>query len=263
MAQNPLFDLAGKVALITGSSRGIGRSIAEEYARAGAKVVISSRKQDACDVVTAAINAEMGEGTAISVPCNIGRKEDLERLVQAVMAQWGRIDILVANAAINPVYGPLATVTDDAWDKIMGTNLRSTWQLCNMVLPQMAERKDGSVIVLSSIAGLRGNPVIGAYGVSKAAEAALVRNLAVEYGRANVRVNAIAPGIIETDFAKALTDNPDIAKAVMRRAPLGRFGKPVEIAGVALMLASAAGRFMTGQLLVVDGGATVGDPTMA
>lgn len=257
---HPLFDLTGKVALVTGSSRGIGKSIAQEYAKVGAKVVISSRKQDACDAVRDEIVAAGGE--AISVPCNIGRKEDLERLVAATMAQWGRIDVLVANAAINPVYGPLSTVTDEAWDKIMGTNLRSTWQLCNMVMPQMAERGEGSVIVLSSIAGLRGNPVIGAYGVSKAAEAALVRNLAVEYGPRNVRVNAIAPGIIETDFAKALTDSPDIAKAVQKRAPLGRFGKPVEIAGVALMLGCDAGRFVTGQLIVADGGATIADPTV-
>lgn len=259
---HPLFDLSGKVALITGSSRGIGRAIAEEYARAGAKVVISSRKLDACEAVRDAINAEHGAGTAIAVACNIGRKEDMQRLVDETLAAFGKIDVLVANAAINPVYGPLSTVTDEAWDKIMGTNLRSTWQLCTMVIPGMAERKDGSVIVLSSIAGLRGNPVIGAYGVSKAAEAALVRNLAVEYGRDNVRVNAIAPGIVETDFAKALTDNPDIAKAVMRRAPLGRFGKPVEIAGVALMLAAPAGAFMTGQLIVADGGATIADPTI-
>lgn len=260
MTLHPLFDLTGKVALITGSSRGIGKSIAQEYARAGAKVVISSRKIDACLTVRDEIIAAGGE--AIAVPCNIGRKEDLQALVDATIAEWGRIDILVANAAINPVYGPLASVSDDAWDKIMGSNLRSTWQLCNMVIPAMAERKDGTVIILSSIAGLRGNPVIGAYGVSKAAEAALVRNLAVEYGRANIRVNAIAPGIIETDFAKALTDNPDIAKAVMRRAPLGRFGKPEEIAGVALMLAAPAGNFMTGQVLVADGGATIADPTI-
>ncbi|KPF82849.1 short-chain dehydrogenase [alpha proteobacterium AAP38] len=260
MTVHPLFDLSGKVALITGSSRGIGKSIAQEYARAGAKVVISSRKIDACNLVRDEIIA--GGGEAISVACNIGRKEDLQALVDATLAQWGRIDILVANAAINPVYGPLASVSDDAWDKIMGSNLRSTWQLCNMVIPGMAERKDGSVIILSSIAGLRGNPVIGAYGVSKAAEAALVRNLAVEHGRANIRVNGIAPGIVETDFAKALTDNPDIAKAVMRRAPLGRFGKPEEIAGVALMLAAPAGAFVTGQLLVADGGATIADPTI-
>lgn len=257
---HPLFDLSGKVALITGSSRGIGRSIAEEFARAGAKVVISSRKLDACVAVCDAIIADGGE--AIAVPCNIGRKEELQNLVDTTIAQWGRIDILVANAAINPAYGPLGSLSDDAWDKIMGSNLRSTWWLCNMVLPAMAERRDGSVIVLSSIAGLRGNPVIGAYGVSKAAEAALVRNLAVEFGPSNIRVNAIAPGIVETDFAKALTDNPDIARAVRKRAPLGRFGKPQEIAGVALMLAGPAGAFVTGQLIVADGGATIADPTV-
>lgn len=260
MTTHPLFDLSGKVALITGSSRGIGKSIAQQFARAGAKVVISSRKIDTCNLVRDEIIAAGGE--AISVACNIGRKEDLQALVDTTITQWGRIDILVANAAINPVYGPLASVSDDAWDKIMGSNLRSTWQLCNMVIPGMAERKDGSVVILSSIAGLRGNPVIGAYGVSKAAEAALVRNLAVEHGHANIRVNGIAPGIVETDFAKALTDNPDIAKAVMRRAPLGRFGKPEEIAGVALMLAGPAGAFVTGQLLVADGGATIADPTI-
>lgn len=260
MAMHPLFDLAGKVALITGSTRGIGKSIAQEFARAGAKVVISSRKMDACLAVRDEIIAAGGQ--AIAVPCNIGRKEDLQALVDATIAEWGQIDILVANAAINPVYGPLASVSDEAWDKIMGSNLRSTWQLCNMVIPAMAVRKEGSVIMLSSVAGLRGNPVIGAYGVSKAAEVALVRNLAVEYGPANIRINAIAPGIIETDFAKALTDNPDIAKAVMRRAPLGRFGQPHEIAGVALMLAAPAGAFITGQLLVADGGATISDPTV-
>lgn len=260
MATHPLFDLSGKVALITGSSRGIGKSMAEEFARAGAKVVISSRKIDACITVRDEINAAGGD--AIAVACNIGRKEDLQTLVDATVAQWGRIDILVANAAINPVYGPLGDVSDDAWDKIMGSNLRSTWWLCNMVMPGMGERRDGSVIVLSSIAGMRGNPVIGAYGVSKAAEVALVRNLAVEYGGRNVRINAIAPGIIETDFAKALTDNPSIAKAVMKRAPLGRFGQPKEIAGVALMLAAPAGAFVTGQLLVADGGATISDPTV-
>ncbi|MFV3128785.1 SDR family NAD(P)-dependent oxidoreductase [Niveispirillum sp. KHB5.9] len=260
MTTHPLFDLSGKVALITGSSRGIGRSIAHEYARAGAKVVISSRKIDACLTVRDEIIAAGGQ--AIAVACNIGRKEELQALVDATVAEWGRIDILVANAAINPVYGPLSSVSEEAWDKIMGTNLRSTWQLCNMVVPGMTKRKDGVIIILSSIAGLRGNPVIGAYGVSKAAEAALVRNLAVEHGRANIRVNGIAPGIVETDFAKALTDNPDIAKAVMRRAPLGRFGKPEEIAGVAMMLAAPAGAFVTGQLLVADGGATIADPTI-
>ncbi len=258
MAVHPLVDLTGKVALITGSSRGIGKSIAEEYARAGAKVVISSRKQDACDAVKAEIEAAGGE--AIAVACNVGRKEELQALVDATMAKWGRIDVLVANAAINPVYGPMASVSDDAWDKIMGTNLRSTWWLCNMVLPQMAERKDGAVILLSSITAIRGNGVIGAYGISKAAEAQLTRNLAVEWGPSNIRVNAIAPGLIKTDFAKALWEQPKLIQALENRTPLKRIGDPVDIAGVALFLAGAGGRFVTGQVLVADGGATISDP---
>ena len=258
MAVHPLVDLTGKVALITGSSRGIGKSIAEEYARAGAKVVISSRKQDACDAVKAEIEAAGGE--AIAVACNVGRKEELQVLVDATMAKWGRIDVLVANAAINPVYGPMASVSDDAWDKIMGTNLRSTWWLCNMVLPQMAERKDGAVVLLSSITAIRGNGVIGAYGISKAAEAQLTRNLAVEWGPSNIRVNAIAPGLIKTDFAKALWEQPKLIQALENRTPLKRIGDPVDIAGVALFLAGAGGRFVTGQVLVADGGATISDP---
>lgn len=254
------FSLAGRTALITGSSRGIGRAIAELFAEAGARVVISSRKEDACNAVRDGINARFGADRAVTIPANIGRKEDLQRLSDSTVAAFGQIDILIANAAINPVYGPLETCPDEAWDKIMGTNLRSTWQLCNMVLPAMRARRQGSVVVISSIAALRGNGALGAYGISKAGEAALVRNLAVEYGPHNVRVNAIAPGIIATDFAQALTDNPSIAKSVSERAPLRRFGAPVEIATLALFLASEAGSFVTGQLMVADGGATIGDP---
>jgi len=258
MAQHPLVDMTGKVALITGSSRGIGKSIAEEFARAGAKVVISSRKLDACEAVRDEIVAAGGE--AIAVAANVGRKEDLQALVDATLDKWGRIDSLVANAAINPVYGPLGNVGDEAWDKIMGTNLRSTWWLANMVIPQMAERKDGTVILLSSITAIRGNGVIGAYGISKAAEAQLARNLAVEWGPSNVRVNAIAPGLIKTDFAKALWEQPQLIRSLEKRTPLARIGDPVDIAGVALFLASPMGRFMTGQVIVADGGATVSDP---
>jgi NAD(P)-dependent dehydrogenase (short-subunit alcohol dehydrogenase family) len=256
-----LFALTGKTALITGSSRGIGRAIAELFAEAGARVVISSRKLDVCEAVRDAINGQHGAGRAIALACNIGRKEELQRLVDETKSALGHIDILVANAAINPVYGPLLNCSDEAWDKIMGTNLRSTWQLCNMVMPAMAARNDGAVVVVSSIAALKGNSVLGAYGVSKAGEAALVRNLAVEYGPSNVRVNAIAPGIVATDFAKALWENPTIAKSMQDRAPLRRFGKPQDIAGVALLLASEAGSFITGQLYVADGGATIADPS--
>ncbi|MCC5808857.1 MAG: SDR family oxidoreductase [Ectothiorhodospiraceae bacterium] len=250
-----MFDLKGKVAVITGSSRGIGRSIAEVYARHGAKVVISSRKPEPCQEVAEAIKAEGGE--ALAIPCHIGRKEELQALVDKTMEAWGRIDILVCNAATNPVYGSMAEITEDAFDKIMDTNVKSTWLLCNMVLPQMAERKDGSVILLSSIAGLRGSLTIGTYGMSKAAEAGLARNLALEWGPSNIRVNAIAPGLVKTDFAKALWEDKDRLQRVESRTPLRRIGEPEDIAGVALFLGSKAGAYVTGQTIVADGGEMV------
>ncbi|WP_417791273.1 SDR family NAD(P)-dependent oxidoreductase [Stutzerimonas xanthomarina] len=251
---NPLFDLSGKVALITGSSRGIGRSIAEEMARCGARVVISSRKADACEAVAAELKAEGHE--AIAVPCHVGRKEDLQRLVDTTLRTWGRIDVLVCNAATNPVYGPTSELTDDAWDKIMDTNVKGTFWLSNMVLPQMAERGEGAVIMLSSIAGLRGNTVIGTYGVSKAAEAALARNLAAEWGPKGIRVNAIAPGLVRTDFAKALLDDPERVRRAAEKTPLRRIGEPVDIAGLAVFLAAPASAYITGQVIVADGGET-------
>ncbi len=250
-----MFDLKGKVALITGSSRGIGRSIAEVYARHGAKVVISSRKPEPCNEVAEAIRADGGE--AIAVPCHIGRKDDLQALVDKTLETWGRIDILVCNAATNPVYGPMSEISEEAFDKIMATNVKSTWQLCNMVVPQMAERKDGSVILLSSIAGLRGSLTIGTYGMSKAAEAGLARNLALEWGPSNIRVNAIAPGLVKTDFAKALWEDPQRLERVESRTPLRRIGEPEDIAGVALFLGSRAGAYVTGQTIVADGGEMV------
>ncbi len=250
-----MFDLKGKVAVITGSSRGIGRSIAEVYARHGARVVISSRKPEPCQEVAEAIKAEGGE--ALAIPCHIGRKEELQALVDQTMQAWGRIDILVCNAATNPVYGSMAEITEDAFDKIMDTNVKSTWLLCNMVLPQMAERKDGSVILLSSIAGLRGSLTIGTYGMSKAAEAGLARNLALEWGPSNIRVNAIAPGLVKTDFAKALWEDKERLQRVESRTPLRRIGEPEDIAGVALFLGSKAGAYVTGQTIVADGGEMV------
>jgi NAD(P)-dependent dehydrogenase (short-subunit alcohol dehydrogenase family) len=251
-----LFDIAGKVALITGSSRGIGRAIAERMAEAGAKVVISSRKADACAEVAAAINAR--GGTAIAHAASISDKTALQGLVDRTIAEWGQIDILVCNAAINPYYGPLLEITDEAFDKIMASNVRSNLWLCQMVIPGMAQRRDGSVIVISSIAGLKGNTKLGAYGISKAADFALVRNLAVEWGPSNVRVNAIAPSIIRTDFARALWENPEIYGAAVKSYPLRRIGEPDEVAGPAMFLASKAGAFVTGHVLTVDGGVTIG-----
>ncbi len=250
-----MFDLKGKVALVTGSTRGIGRAIAEHYAQAGAKVVISSRKEEACERVAGELKAAGHE--VLAVPCNVGRKDELQRLVDRTLEVWGGIDILVCNAATNPVYGPMSELTDEAWDKIMNTNVRSTFQLCNMVLPQMAQRGGGSVILLSSIAALRGNTVIGAYGVSKAAEAGLTRNLAAEWGPKNIRVNAIAPGLINTDFAKALVEDPVRRQRAEQATPLRRIGEPKDIAGVALFLASEASAYVTGHLLVADGGETI------
>jgi NAD(P)-dependent dehydrogenase (short-subunit alcohol dehydrogenase family) len=251
-----LFDIAGKVALITGSSRGIGRAIAERMAEAGARVVISSRKADACAEVAAAINAR--GGTAIAHAASISDKTALQSLVDRTIAEWGQIDILVCNAAINPYYGPLLNITDEAFDKIMASNVRSNLWLCQMVIPQMAQRRDGSVIVISSIAGLKGSTKLGAYGISKAADFALVRNLAVEWGPSNVRVNAIAPSIIRTDFARALWENPEIYGHAVKSYPLRRIGEPDEVAGPAMFLASKAGAFVTGHVLTVDGGVTIG-----
>jgi len=252
-----LFDLTGKVAIVTGSSRGIGRAIAERLAEHGAKVVVSSRKQDACDAVVAGIDAARGAGTALAVAANISRKDDLAALVARTNDAFGRIDILVCNAASNPYYGPMAGIADEQFRKILDNNVIANHWLITMTAPQMVERRDGAIVIVSSIGGLRGSSVIGAYCISKAADLQLARNLAVEYGPHNVRINCIAPGLIKTDFAKALWDNPDTLREATRTTPLRRIGAPDEIAGAAVFLASPAGSFMTGQVIVVDGGATI------
>ena len=252
-----LFNLQGQVAVVTGSSRGIGRAIAERLAEHGAKVVISSRKQDACDAVAAAINAQHGAGTALAMAANISSKQALQALIDHTLATHGRIDTLVCNAASNPYYGPMAGIADEQFRKILDNNIIANHWLVTMVAPQMVARRDGSIIIVSSIGGLRGTPVIGAYGISKAADMQLARNLAVEFGPHNVRVNCIAPGLIRTDFAKALWDNPDALAARNASTPLRRIGEPDEIAGAAVFLAAPASRFMTGQSLVIDGGVTI------
>jgi NAD(P)-dependent dehydrogenase (short-subunit alcohol dehydrogenase family) len=250
-----LFDLTGKVAVITGSSKGIGRAIAERMAEHGAKVVVSSRKLDLCEEVVRGIKDKGGE--AIAVACNIGRKEECASLIEKANAAFGKVDILVCNAAINPYYGPLLDISDEAFDKIMASNIKSNVWLCALAIPDMAKRKEGSVIIVSSIGGLRGTPVIGAYGISKAADMALVRNLAMEWGQHNVRVNAIAPGLVKTDFARALWENPDTYQATIKTSPLRRIGEPDDIAGAAIFLASAAGNFTTGSTVIIDGGVTI------
>ena len=254
MAQS-LFDLSGKVALITGSTRGIGKSIAEEMARAGAKVVVSSRKAEACEQVRAEFEKQGFE--VLAQPCNVSRKEELQALVDATVKRWGRIDIAVSNAASNPYYGPLAAIPDDAFDKIFNNNVKSVLWLAAMTLPGMAERGGGSYITVGSIGGIIANTVIGAYGMSKAADHMLVKNLAAEWGPKNVRVNAIAPGLVKTDFAKALWEDPVRRKEREAATPLRRLGEPRDIGGVAAFLASDAAAFITGQCIVADGGVTI------
>jgi NAD(P)-dependent dehydrogenase (short-subunit alcohol dehydrogenase family) len=252
-----LFDMTGKVVVITGSSRGIGKAIAEEMAEHGAKVVISSRKADACDLVTEAINAKYGAGTAITVPANISSKDSLQNLVDETRKAFGKIDALVCNAASNPYYGPMAGISDEQFNKILTNNIVANNWLISMVAPEMMERGEGSITIISSIGGLKASTVIGAYCISKAADMQLARNLAAEYGARGVRVNCIAPGLIKTDFAKALWDNPDTLKISTASASLKRIGEPDEIAGAAVFLASRAGAFTTGHTLVIDGGATI------
>ena len=252
-----LFDLHGKVAVVTGSSRGIGRAIAERLAEHGAKVVVSSRKQDACDAVAAGIDDARGAGTALAVAANISRKDDLAALVERTQAAFGRIDILVCNAASNPYYGPMAGLPDDAFNKVLQNNIVSNLWLANMVLPEMAQRRDGALIIVSSIGGLKGSSTLGAYCVSKAADMQLARNLAVEWGPHNIRVNCIAPGLVRTDFAKALWDNPELLARTEAGTPLRRIGEPDDIGAIAVFLASRAGAFVTGQTIVADGGITI------
>lgn len=252
-----LFDLTGKVAIVTGSSRGIGRAIAEALADHGAKVVISSRKAEACQEVADAINARRPEA-AIVVPASISSKDALQELVDETRRQLGRIDVLVCNAASNPYYGPMAGISDDQFRKILDNNVIADHWLIQMVAPEMLERGEGSIIIVSSIGGLKASPVLGAYNISKAADFQLARNLAAEFGPRQVRVNCIAPGLIRTDFAKALWENPQTLAAVTMHTPMKRIGEPDEIAGAAVFLASPASTFMTGQAIVVDGGATTG-----
>ena len=255
MKYDDLFRLDGKVALITGSSKGIGRATAEAMAAQGAKVVISSRKLDRCEEVAQGIRDE--GGNAVAIACNISHKDQLQNLVDRTDAHYGQIDILVCNAAVNPYFGTLQDLPDEAYEKTTGANLRSNIWLCQMVIPRMAERRDGAVIIVSSIGGLKGTRYLGIYGITKAADSALARNLSVEWGDRNVRVNAIAPAIVRTDMARALWENEEIYNAAVKHYALRRIGHVEEIAGAAVFLASKAGNFTTGHTLVVDGGATI------
>jgi dehydrogenase/reductase SDR family member 4 len=250
-----MFDLTGQVAVVTGSTKGIGRAIAEEMARAGAKVVISSRKADACEEVAAAIVKEGHE--AIAIPCHIGRRADCEALIAKTREKWSKIDTLVCNAAINPYYGPMTGLADEVFSKVMETNVRSNLWLANLVRPEMAARRDGTIIIVSSIGGLKGTEILGIYAISKAADMQLARNLAVEWGPDNIRVNCIAPGLVRTDFARALWEDPVLRKGSEDRTALKRLGDPEDISGAAVFLASRSGRWITGQTIAIDGGRTI------
>ena len=252
--ETSLFDLTGKVALLTGASKGMGFAMAEGLAEHGAKVVVSSRKLDQCEAACERINAKCGAGAALPLACNIGYKEQLEELVAQTRAQLGPIDILVANAGINPFYGPMSEIPDSAFDKIMNSNVRSNHWLCQMVVPDMVERGGGSMMITSSTGAFTPSLTLGTYAISKLADIALVRNLAAEYGPSNVRVNAICPGLIKTDFARALWDNEDAKRNAETNTPLRRLGEAEDLKGVTVFLASSASAYITGQAMTVCGG---------
>ena len=253
-----LFDLNGKTAVITGSTKGIGKAIAQRMAEHGANVIISSRKEDACETVAAEINRDWAEGDnrAVSIPCHIHHKNQLENLVSKTNDEFGKIDILVCNAAVNPFHGSITEIPDTAFDRIMECNVRSNVWLCNLALEGMRNRRDGVIIIISSIGGARGSRELGAYAISKAADMQIVRNYAVEFGSDNIRANCIAPGLIVTEFARVLYENPELRAKREASFPLRRLGQPDEIAGTAVMLASPAGSYITGQTIFIDGGAT-------
>ncbi len=250
-----LFRLDGKTALVTGGSRGIGRSIANRMAESGANVIVTSRKRDACQDVVAEIEA--CGGRAIAAPCNVSDIASLGDLMNEAKSAFGGVDIFVGNAAANPHHGPTTDVDEAAFDKIITTNLKANLWLAKAVLPDMAKKRDGAVIFVTSIAGIKGTDDIGVYGMSKAAEESMARSLAVGWGKHNIRVNCIAPGLVRTDFAKALWSDPEKLQAAEAQYPIGRIGEPDDVAGVAVFLASRAGAFITGQTIVVDGGITI------
>ena len=251
-----MFSLTGKVALVTGASKGIGEAIAKQMAKAGASVIVSSRKLEACQSVVEAIVADGGQ--AIALACNVSHHDELERLVAGSIEHFGRIDVLVCNAAVNPYYGPFLDIPDEAFSKTISANVHANMKLAKLVHPGMQQRKDGCIIMLASIAGLKGTNMLGTYAVTKAADMQIARNLAVAFGADNIRVNCIAPGLVKTDMARALWEDPARVEKVLRTYPLGRLGEPDDIAGAAVFLASRAGQWMTGQTLVIDGGWAVG-----
>ena len=253
-----LFDVTGKTAIVTGASRGIGEAIAKRLAQHGANVVVSSRKLDACQEVADEINKAENREAAFAAACNISHKEHLQTLVDETNKKFGDVDILICNAAVNPAFGPSKDITDEQIDKIFNCNIKSNHHLSHMVLPQMQKNGGGAIVIISSIGGFVGSPMIGTYGISKAADMQLARNLAVEYGKDNIRINCVCPGIVKTYFAEALWKDPKTEAFISSQLPMRRFGEPDEIAGAAVFLASPAGAWMTGQHITIDGGTLIG-----
>lgn len=251
------FDLSGKVAIVTGSSKGIGRSIAWHLAEAGSKVVISSRKQPNCEAVAAEINARHGDKRAVAIPANISSKEQLKALVDQTLATFGRLDTLVCNAASNPYYGPMDGISDEQFRKVLDNNILSNHWLITFARTEIVRQGGGAIIIVSSTGALRGSPTLGAYCISKAADIQLARNLAIELGPSKVRVNCIVPGLVKTDFARALWEDEASLQEYLRVTPLKRIGEPDDIGPAAVFLAADAGKFMTGETIVIDGGATM------
>jgi NAD(P)-dependent dehydrogenase (short-subunit alcohol dehydrogenase family) len=255
MVETQLFDLTGKVALLTGASKGMGRAMAEGLAEHGARVVVSSRKLDQCEAAAAEINGRCGRDSAVAIACNVGYKDQLQALVDETHDRLGAIDILICNAGVNPFYGSMSEIPDEAFDKIMNTNVKANHWLCQMVAPDMIEQGAGSMVITSSTGAFAPSLVLGTYNISKLADIALVRNLAAELGPKGVRANAICPGLIRTDFAKALWDNPEAEQRANEQIPLRRLGEADDLKGLAVFLASDASAYVTGQALTVCGGA--------
>jgi len=252
-----LFDLSGKVALLTGASKGMGQQMATALAEQGATVVISARKQDRLDEAAAEINAAVGAERAIPVACNVGYKDQLAALVETARAKAGPIDIVVGNAGVNPYYGPTSEIPDEAYEKTMKANVQSNLWLAQLVAPDMAAKGKGAMMFTSSVGAFKPSLTLGTYGMSKLALIGLVRNLAAEFGPKGIRVNAICPGLIRTDFARELWDKPEVEAKITAEIPLRRLGNPEDFKGLAVFLASDASQYMTGQALTVCGGSNM------
>lgn len=257
MIATELFDLTGKVALLTGASKGMGKAMADGLARHGAKVMLSSRKLDQCQAAADEINTAVGATRAFAFACNAGYKDQLQALVTATRERIGPIDIAIGNAGVNPFYGPMSKIPDEAYDKIMSTNVKANHWLVQMVVPDMIAKGAGSIMITSSTGAFAPSLTLGAYNISKLAVIALARNLAAELGPQGVRVNAICPGLIRTDFAQALWDNPAAEQRANQQIPLRRLGEADDLKGLAVFLASDASAYITGQALTVCGGANM------